>query len=63
MRVERVDGHALVEVADDGAGGADLDRGSGLCGLRDRVETLAGRLNIESAPDAGTRIRAELPVA
>ena len=63
VRVERVDGHALVEVADDGAGGADLDGGSGLCGLRDRVETLAGRLDIQSAADRGTRIRAELPVA
>ncbi len=53
---------ARVEVFDDGTGGADPDRGSGLCGLRDRVETLAGRLEIESAPGRGTLVLAELPL-
>jgi signal transduction histidine kinase len=62
VRVVRADGHALVDVADDGAGGADPDHGSGLCGLRDRVETLNGRLVVESESGRGTRIRAELPV-
>jgi signal transduction histidine kinase len=62
VRVLRTNGHALVDVSDDGAGGADLDQGSGLCGLRDRVETLNGRLVVESPSGRGTRIRAELPV-
>jgi signal transduction histidine kinase len=51
-----------VEVADDGCGGADLLRGSGLRGLADRVETLGGELAVESPPGAGTRLVAELPL-
>lgn len=62
VRVVHTNGAARVEVSDDGAGGADLDRGSGLWGLRDRVEALAGSLEIESAPGKGTLVRAELPV-
>ena len=50
-----------VEVADDGAGGADPAHGSGLRGLADRVEAIDGRLEIVSPPGAGTRIRAVLP--
>ncbi len=49
----------VVEVVDDGAGGADPD-GSGLRGLADRLEALGGRLAIESRPGAGTRLTAEL---
>jgi signal transduction histidine kinase len=52
---------ALVE--DDGVGGADARRGSGLRGLADRVEALAGRLAVDSEPGRGTRIRAEIPCA
>ena len=63
VRIVRMNGHAVVDVSDDGAGGADLDHGSGLCGLRDRVETLNGRLVVESPSGRGTRICAELPVA
>jgi PAS domain S-box-containing protein len=63
VRVWRMDGLALVEVADDGAGQVDPERGSGLRGLRDRVETLNGRLDIDSADGTGTRIRARLPAA
>jgi PAS domain S-box-containing protein len=63
VRVERANGHAVVEVADDGAGGADPATGSGLRGLGDRVEALAGRLEVESSPGCGTLVRAELPVA
>jgi signal transduction histidine kinase len=63
VRVQRVDGHAVVEVADDGVGGADEKGGSGLCGLVDRVEALGGRLTVTSPPGAGTRLRAELPAA
>jgi signal transduction histidine kinase len=47
-------------VSDDGVGGADAE-GSGLRGLRDRVEALGGRLRVESAPGAGTRVLAEIP--
>ena len=61
VRATQVDGSAVVEVADDGAGGADPE-GSGLCGLRDRVEALAGALEVDSARGRGTRVRAELPV-
>jgi PAS domain S-box-containing protein len=51
----------VVEVLDDGVGGADLD-GSGLSGLRDRVEALGGTLHLESPPGGGTRLMAHIPV-
>jgi signal transduction histidine kinase len=60
----RVDGDAyrlVVEVADDGVGGVDLTRGTGLRGLYDRVGALNGRLQVESPPGSGTRVVAELP--
>ncbi|HEX6702601.1 MAG TPA: histidine kinase [Gaiellaceae bacterium] len=63
VRVGRADGYAVVEVADDGVGGADPTRGSGLRGLADRVESLQGRLEVDSRPGEGTRVRAEIPVA
>jgi signal transduction histidine kinase len=63
VRVESTDGGALVEVADDGIGGADGRRGSGLRGLTDRVEALGGRLSLASPPDEGTIVRAEIPCA
>jgi signal transduction histidine kinase len=50
-----------VEVADDGVGGADPLRGSGLRGLADRVETLGGTLRVDSVPDHGTRLAADIP--
>ena len=53
----------MVEVADDGAGGADPAAGSGLRGLADRVEALGGTLEIVSPADAGTTLRAEIPLA
>jgi len=60
----RIEGEELlVEVRDDGGGGADRERGSGLRGLDDRVSALGGRLRIESPPGAGTVLRAELPCA
>jgi PAS domain S-box-containing protein len=61
VSIARVNGRALVEIADDGVGGADPSRGSGLRGLVDRVEALDGRLVVDSEPGAGTRIRAEIP--
>jgi signal transduction histidine kinase len=63
ISVTQLNGSAVVEVADDGVGGADPTRGSGLRGLADRVESLDGRLHVESAPGSGTKIRAEIPCA
>jgi signal transduction histidine kinase len=51
----------VVEVADDGIGGADDTRGSGIRGLADRIETLGGRLLVLSPVGGGTRISAEIP--
>lgn len=51
----------VVEVVDDGIGGADTERGTGLRGLADRVESLGGRLRIWTPRGGGTRLRAELP--
>jgi signal transduction histidine kinase len=61
--VERTNGHARIEVRDDGVGGAVPGSGSGLRGLADRVEALGGRLVIDSPVGAGTTLRAEIPVA
>ena len=63
IRVRREDGLLRVEVADDGAGGADPALGSGLRGLADRVEALDGTLRVTSPAGAGTTVRAELPCA
>lgn len=54
IRIAEEDGHVLVEVRDDGGGGADPGAGSGLRGLADRVEALGGRLEVVSAPGSGT---------
>jgi signal transduction histidine kinase len=61
--VGRNNGQIRVEVIDDGIGGADSERGSGLRGLADRVEALGGRLRVWSPRDGGTRVRAEIPCA
>jgi signal transduction histidine kinase len=61
--VARRDGQLEVTVADDGVGGADGSRGSGLRGLADRVEALGGRLEVSSPVGAGTTLRARLPCA
>jgi signal transduction histidine kinase len=57
--------NAVVEVSlrDDGIGGANPDRGSGLVGLRDRVEALGGTLETTSPPGQGTCLLARIPVA
>jgi signal transduction histidine kinase len=52
----------VAEISDDGAGGAGLAAGSGLRGLADRVAALSGRLELDSPPGAGTRVRAVIPV-
>jgi signal transduction histidine kinase len=61
VNVDRRNGQAVVEVSDDGVGGADPARGSGLRGLADRVEALGGAFAVESPPGRGTRLRAEIP--
>jgi signal transduction histidine kinase len=61
VTVEQVDGHVVIDVHDDGIGGADPSSGSGLAGLADRVAALGGRLVIESPPGGGTVVRAEVP--
>jgi signal transduction histidine kinase len=63
ITVTRADGWVRLEVADDGIGGADAANGSGLSGLRDRVEALDGHLEVSSAAAAGTTLRAEFPCA
>jgi signal transduction histidine kinase len=59
--VAHTDGQVVVEVVDDGVGGADTERGSGLRGLADRVEALEGRLRVWSPSGGGTKLRAEIP--
>jgi signal transduction histidine kinase len=62
ISVAQLNGSACVEVSDDGIGGADPAKGSGLRGLADRVEALNGTLEVESEPGRGTTIRAEIPL-
>jgi PAS domain S-box-containing protein len=61
VAVEHPDGRLVVTVSDDGVGGADAGRGTGLRGLADRVEALGGRLDVSSPAGGGTTLRASLP--
>jgi signal transduction histidine kinase len=61
--VRRDDDVAVIEISDDGVGGADAASGSGLRGLADRVEALGGRLSVSSPAGSGTTLAAELPLA
>ncbi len=63
VSVVPLNGRVLVDVEDDGVGGADPSRGSGLRGLSDRVQALDGELELESPPGRGTRVHAEIPCA
>jgi signal transduction histidine kinase len=63
IRVAPRDSRLVVEVSDNGCGGARPNEGSGLGGLRDRVEALDGAFEVDSPPGQGTRIYAELPLA
>jgi signal transduction histidine kinase len=63
IHVERTGDTLLVQIEDDGKGGADPADGSGLRGLADRVEALDGRLRLWSPSDGGTTLRAEIPCA
>ncbi len=60
--VAREDGALVLEIADDGRGGADAAGGTGLRGLADRTDALGGRFEVHSPPGAGTRISARLPL-
>jgi signal transduction histidine kinase len=63
VEVAAQDGRLVVEVSDDGIGGAASESGSGLRGLTDRVEALGGRLRVWSPNGGGTRLRADIPLA
>ncbi|HSB37759.1 MAG TPA: histidine kinase [Gaiellaceae bacterium] len=63
VSLDRQDGLLVVEVVDDGVGGADTERGSGLRGLADRVEALGGRIRVWTPVGGGTRVQAEIPCA
>jgi signal transduction histidine kinase len=60
--IEQAGGMLTVQVRDDGAGGADASRGSGLTGLRDRVEAVGGSMTLDSPAGAGTLLTVRLPV-
>jgi signal transduction histidine kinase len=62
VSISHFDGRLVVEVEDDGKGGADASRGTGLRGLADRVEVLDGSLSLSSPEGEGTRLRAEFVV-
>jgi PAS domain S-box-containing protein len=62
VSVERTNGRVIVHVRDDGVGGADPARGSGLRGLADRLSALDGKLEVESPSGGGTEVRAVIPV-
>jgi CHASE3 domain sensor protein len=59
---ETDDGVLRLSITDDGLGGADPEAGSGLVGLKDRVEALGGDLRISSAPGHGTALNATIPI-
>jgi signal transduction histidine kinase len=61
MRVDGCNGALTLSISDDGIGGADPSRGSGLIGLKDRVEALGGTISVLSPPGRGTALRVELP--
>jgi signal transduction histidine kinase len=63
VTVEARDDTLALAISDDGVGGADPARGSGLVGLGDRVEALGGTLTVDSRAGQGTRLFVELPVA
>jgi signal transduction histidine kinase len=62
IRIEQAGDTVTVEVRDDGDGGADASRGSGLTGLRDRVEAVGGSMRVDSPAGAGTVVTVLLPV-
>jgi signal transduction histidine kinase len=63
ITVEADDRWIVLTIRDDGVGGADRSRGSGLTGLHDRVEALGGALAVHNDVSAGTVLRAQIPIA
>jgi signal transduction histidine kinase len=61
LRARQEGDDIVVELQDDGVGGADERKGTGLLGLRDRVGALEGTLRVVSPPGGGTLVRAEIP--
>jgi signal transduction histidine kinase len=61
VRLRLRDREVRVEVADDGIGGADPERGTGVRGLAERLAVLEGDLELDSPPGGGTRLRARIP--
>jgi len=61
MRVDGCDGALILSISDDGVGGADPSRGSGIIGLNDRVEALGGTISMLSPPGHGTALHVQLP--
>jgi signal transduction histidine kinase len=61
VRVDRQDGVVEIEIRDDGVGGADLDAGTGLRGLEDRVAALEGSFEVRSRRGQGTTVEARIP--
>jgi signal transduction histidine kinase len=62
VTIDTADGDVRLSISDDGVGGADPTRGSGLAGLKDRVEAIGGTLTVQSRPGQGTRLTADVPV-
>ena len=62
VAVSKHDGRLTLEISDDGVGGADMEAGTGLRGLADRLEAIEGHLEITSAPGGGTTLRATMPL-
>jgi signal transduction histidine kinase len=60
--LDTYDATVHLAIRDDGIGGADLSQGSGLLGLRDRVEALGGKLQVDSPAGSGTRLLVQLPL-
>ena len=61
MRANGCDGAFTLSIIDDGIGGADPSRGSGIIGLKDRVEALGGTISVLSPPGHGTALHVQLP--
>jgi signal transduction histidine kinase len=61
VTMTKTGGRLAVEISDDGVGGADIDRGTGLRGLTDRLAAIEGRLEVDSKPGLGTTVRASIP--
>jgi signal transduction histidine kinase len=61
MRADGCDGVLTLSISDDGIGGADPSRGSGIIGLKDRVEALGGTISVLSPPGHGTALHVQLP--